>query len=126
MFDASNKLISFPLKPTDARRAFPCWDEPLLKATFAITMISKHDTVNLSNMPVISEEVYKRGSNVENDSLLSQFSDLSIKEPEHQWKITRFDTTPPVSLDSLVPAARSPMYGNVDVDVPRGICQWYF
>lgn len=51
--------LRLPYKPTAARRAFPCWDEPLLKATFAITLISRADTVNLSNMPAASEEIYK-------------------------------------------------------------------
>jgi aminopeptidase N len=40
---------------TDARRAFPCFDEPLLKATFDVTLRVAEDRVALSNMPVASE-----------------------------------------------------------------------
>ncbi|KAJ7694164.1 leucyl aminopeptidase [Mycena rosella] len=78
---------------TDARSAFPCWDEPLLKATFAITMVSHADTVNLSNMPAISEKIYEPGSNetIEMGKLLSSLS------TEQKWKITQFETTPKMS-----------------------------
>ena len=34
----------------DARRAFPCWDEPALKATFEVTIIAESDKTVLSNM----------------------------------------------------------------------------
>lgn len=38
------------LKATDARRAFPCWDEPAIKATFDISLVVPKDRVALSNM----------------------------------------------------------------------------
>ncbi|XP_043289378.1 puromycin-sensitive aminopeptidase isoform X2 [Venturia canescens] len=39
---------------TDARRCFPCWDEPAHKATFDITLKVTSGLVALSNMPVES------------------------------------------------------------------------
>jgi len=41
---------------TDARRCFPCWDEPAIKCTFDITLIIPQNRIGLSNMPVIKEE----------------------------------------------------------------------
>ncbi|KAG6866087.1 hypothetical protein C0991_008839 [Blastosporella zonata] len=81
-------------EPTDARRAFPCWDEPLLKATFGITLISRTDTVNLSNMPAISENVYSPAANKPNEhpDLAKLFFSL-----DETWKITQFQATPPMS-----------------------------
>ena len=42
---------------TDARRAFPCWDEPAIKATFDVTLVAPKDKVALSNMPAKKETV---------------------------------------------------------------------
>ena len=42
--------LLFNLQATDARRAFPCWDEPSIKATFDVTLVVPKDRVALSNM----------------------------------------------------------------------------
>uniref|UniRef100_A0A3P9IH36 Aminopeptidase n=1 Tax=Oryzias latipes TaxID=8090 RepID=A0A3P9IH36_ORYLA len=49
---------------TDARRAFPCWDEPAIKATFDITLIVPKDRVALSNMNVIERKPYPDDENL--------------------------------------------------------------
>ncbi|XP_057455124.1 aminopeptidase M1-like isoform X2 [Lotus japonicus] len=41
----------------DARRCFPCWDEPALKATFKVTLTVPSELAALSNMPVENENI---------------------------------------------------------------------
>ncbi|XP_056403546.1 puromycin-sensitive aminopeptidase [Hyla sarda] len=43
---------------TDARRAFPCWDEPAIKATFDVILIVPKDRVALSNMNLVERKPY--------------------------------------------------------------------
>jgi aminopeptidase N len=50
------RMISSHLEPADARRVFPCWDEPAFKATFALTVTVPRSFVAVSNMPVAHEQ----------------------------------------------------------------------
>ena len=45
-------MATTQMEPTDARRAMPCFDEPALKATFAVTLIAEKHLTCLSNMDV--------------------------------------------------------------------------
>ncbi|XP_003222532.2 puromycin-sensitive aminopeptidase [Anolis carolinensis] len=49
---------------TDARRAFPCWDEPAIKATFDISLVVPKDRVALSNMNVTDRRPYPDDENL--------------------------------------------------------------
>jgi len=49
-------IASTQMEPTDARRAFPCFDEPALKAEYTITLIADKGLTCLSNMDVASEK----------------------------------------------------------------------
>lgn len=54
-------LACTQMEPTDARRAFPCFDEPSLKAKFTVTLIADKSLTCLSNMDVSSEtEVHSK------------------------------------------------------------------
>lgn len=44
-------MASSKFQPVDARRAFPCMDEPNLKATYTVTLVHQPDYIALSNMP---------------------------------------------------------------------------
>ncbi|KAF3766168.1 hypothetical protein M406DRAFT_339443 [Cryphonectria parasitica EP155] len=50
--DEWHYMLSTQFESTDARRAFPCFDEPNLKATFNLAIEIPDDQVALSNMPV--------------------------------------------------------------------------
>jgi aminopeptidase N len=52
--DGPHRTLATNLEPADARKVFPCWDEPNLKATFAVSVDAPKTQLALSNMPVQS------------------------------------------------------------------------
>ena len=51
-------LLSTQMEATDARRMFPCWDEPAFRATFALTVTVPAAWTVVSNMPASQRVVH--------------------------------------------------------------------
>ncbi|HEY2919905.1 MAG TPA: M1 family metallopeptidase, partial [Candidatus Binatia bacterium] len=50
-------LASTQFESTDARRAFPCWDEPAFKAVYQVTLVVDEKLTAISNARVLRETV---------------------------------------------------------------------
>ena len=53
---AKKIMLGTNMEPSDARRMFPCWDEPSFRAKFRLTATVPANFTAVSNMPVESEK----------------------------------------------------------------------
>src|SRR5881227_2432614 len=57
-------MLGSQFEATDARRFFPCWDEPVFRARFQLTAVVPENWLAVSNMPVESEKKIDGGKEV--------------------------------------------------------------
>ena len=61
---ARKVMLGTQFEATDARRFFPCWDEPAFRARFQLTAVVPENWLAVSNMPIESEQKIAGGKEV--------------------------------------------------------------
>src|SRR5256886_3919969 len=61
---ARKVMLGTQFEATDARRFFPCWDEPVFRARFQLSAVVPENWLAVSNMPIESERKITEGKEV--------------------------------------------------------------
>ncbi|MBV9008254.1 MAG: M1 family metallopeptidase [Verrucomicrobia bacterium] len=75
---AKKLLLGTQFEPTDARRLFPCWDEPSFRAIFQLTAVVPENWMAVSNMPIATEKKVEGGKEVSFQPTPSMASYLNV------------------------------------------------
>ena len=89
-------IASTQFEPADARRAFPCWDEPDFKAVFAVSLVVPDDLTALSNCSATGEERLadgRRRVTFADTMVMSTYLVACVVGP--------FELTPPAEIDGI-------------------------
>ena len=79
--DEHHYMFSTQFQPCDARRAFPCFDEPALKASFELSIEIPDDQIALCNTPHKETTVSSRPGGLK----------------DWKWKVVKFERSPVMS-----------------------------
>jgi len=75
---AKKIALGTQFEPSDARRFFPCWDEPSFRARFQLTTVVPENWLAVSNMPIESEHKVAIGKEVRFQATPSMSSYLNV------------------------------------------------
>ncbi|HVE46487.1 MAG TPA: M1 family metallopeptidase [Acidimicrobiales bacterium] len=89
-------LAATQFEPADARRAFPCWDEPDFKATFAVTLICDKALAAISNSEVSEETELGNGRKQVRFAPTMRMSSYLVA-----FVVGPLETTVPVAVDGV-------------------------
>ncbi|MBX3312811.1 MAG: M1 family metallopeptidase [Actinobacteria bacterium] len=121
-------LACTQFESTHARRAFPCWDEPAWKATYAITMRIAEDLFAVSNATDTSVERVEGG-----DKLVRFATTMSMSTYLVAMVVGPLEATEPVDVDGVplrvvAPIGRGHLTGfalEVGAFALRYLADWY-
>jgi puromycin-sensitive aminopeptidase len=90
-------LAATQFESTDARRSFPCWDEPDLKAVFGVTLVVAEGLEAISNAPEVSCEPTEDGR------VRVRFADtMAMSTYLVAFAVGRIECTEPVDVDGVL------------------------
>ncbi|HEY4258170.1 MAG TPA: M1 family metallopeptidase [Candidatus Udaeobacter sp.] len=93
-------MLGTQFEATDARRFFPCWDEPAFRARFQLTTVVPENWLAVSNMPIEKETPLKGRDGPSGRPGLDTSSGApggrALPQP-NAMKEVRFAATPPMS-----------------------------
>jgi aminopeptidase N len=75
---AKKVMLGTQFEATDARRLFPCWDEPSFRARFQLTAVVPENWTTVSNMPIELETKVPPGKEVHFGTTPSMASYLNV------------------------------------------------
>jgi len=75
---AKKIALGTQFEATDARRLFPCWDEPSFRARFQLTAVVPENWLAVSNMPIESEKKVSDGKEIRFAATPSMSSYLNV------------------------------------------------
>ncbi len=79
-------MLSTQFEATDARRMFPCWDEPAFRATFLLTVTVPTSWATVGNMPIAGRAVHGQSATV---SFSAIPEDAFLPGGIHGWGLAR-------------------------------------
>ena len=89
-------IATTQFEATDARRAFPCWDEPEFKAVFGVTLVVEPDLLAISNAREIER------SKTGDGKVAVRFADtMKMSTYLVAFVVGALETTAPVDVDGI-------------------------
>jgi puromycin-sensitive aminopeptidase len=90
---ATQVIATTQMQATDCRRAFPCWDEPDLKAVFGVTLVVDADLLAISNAPELSR------TTLDNGKVAVKFADTMVMSTYLvAFIVGRLEATEPIDV----------------------------
>ena len=91
------KIATTQFESTDARRAFPCFDEPAMKASFEVALTVPSDLFAASNGPIVSEQFSDDGS----ERTVEFGTTINMSTYLVAFIVGPFEATDPVDVDGV-------------------------